>query len=179
VEARSLTKADFDAIVEIIDSWWGGATRNLVHPIYFYELGAMSRVVIEDDKLVGFVFGFLAPHDPPVGYVHVVGVHPDYRRRGVGKFVHDFFEEECRRHGASMIKAITAVGDEGSVSFYRNIGWDITEVADYAGPGRPRIVFSKHLRLARPSALTSPAHPPGCASTTARAILCARDRGRG
>jgi GNAT superfamily N-acetyltransferase len=73
-------------------------------------------------------------------------VHPEHRRRGVSKFAHDYFEEECRRQGASMIKAITAVGDEGSVSFYRSIGWEIAEVPDYAGAGRPRLVFSKHLR---------------------------------
>lgn len=146
MQARPLTKTDFDTIVEVIDTWWGGATRNVVHPIYFYELGEMSRVVVEGETLIGFVFGFLAPHDPPVGYVHVVGVHPEHRRRGVGAFIHAYFEEECRKKGAAVVKAITAVGDAGSVGFYGRIGWNTAEVPDYAGPGRPRLVFTKQLR---------------------------------
>ncbi len=81
---RPLTKADYDEIVQVIDRWWGGPTSALAHPIFFYELGRMARVVESDGLLVGFLFGFICP-DAEVGYVHLVGIHPDYRRRGVGQ----------------------------------------------------------------------------------------------
>jgi len=41
------------------------------------------------------------------------------------------------------MKAITTLGNEGSQIFHQVLGWDMGEVENYAGPGRPRIVFSK------------------------------------
>jgi hypothetical protein len=41
------------------------------------------------------------------------------------------------------MKAITTLGNEGSQVFHQALGWDMVEIEDYAGPGRPRIVFSK------------------------------------
>jgi len=144
MQTRPLTKADYDQIVQVIDRWWGGPTSALAHPMFFYELGRLARVVESDGILVGFLLGFICP-DASVGYVHLVGIHPDYRRRGVGKLLYNAFEEDCAREGCRRLKAITTLGNEGSVRFHAAQGWSMAEVEDYAGPGRLRIVFTKDL----------------------------------
>src|SRR5438445_13861606 len=87
--SRSITKADFDRIVQVVDHWWEGPIAVLVHPMFFHEFGKYARVVEDthrNDKFVGFLLGFIVPEDdgtPPCGYVHLVGVEPSYRRKGV------------------------------------------------------------------------------------------------
>jgi len=77
--------------------------------------------------------------------VHLVGIHPDYRRRGVARMLYTAFEDDCRRAGSLLLKAITTLGNEASLSFHHALGWTSSEVEDYAGPGRMRIVFTKLL----------------------------------
>ncbi len=144
MKTRPLKKTDYDEIVREIDRWWGGPTTALAHPMFFYELGDLARVVEDEGSLVGFLFGFLCP-DGKTGYVHLVGIHPDYRRRGVARLLYTAFEDDCRRAGFRTLKAITTLGNESSVSFHRALGWNAAEVEDYAGPGRMRIVFTKGL----------------------------------
>ena len=146
MHARPMTKRDFDQIVQVIDDWWGGLTRNLAQPVFFYELPDMNRVVDLDGRLAGFLFGFLTPTDPPVAYVHLVGVNPDFRRKGVGRFLYTWFEGEARSRGCDAVKATTTLGNEGQLLFHQALGYDAHEIADYAGPGRARIVFTKKLR---------------------------------
>lgn len=143
---RPLTKADYDTIVTVIDDWSGGLSRNLAHPIFFHELGEMNRVV-DDGRggVEGFMFAFLPHTAPPIGYIHLVGVHPDARRRGAGRALYAWFEGEARNRGCVSVKGITTLGNEASILFHRAIGWEAYEVADYAGPGRPRIVLTKTL----------------------------------
>lgn len=142
---RPLGKQDYDHMVQVIDRWWGGPTSALAHPIFFYELGQMARVAEDDGILVGFLLGFVAPGPPKVGYVHLVGIHPDYRRRGVGKILYRSFEDDCRAAGCSQLKAITTASNEGSISFHQAMGWTDERIEDYAGPARPRVVFHKVL----------------------------------
>lgn len=144
MKTRPITKVDYDEIVREIDRWWGGPTTALAHPMFFYELGDLARVVEDDGEVVGFLFGFLCP-DGRTGYVHLIGIHPDYRRRGVARMLYTAFEEDCRRAGYRRLKAITTLGNEASVSFHRALGWEAAEIEDYAGPGRMRIVFTKAL----------------------------------
>ncbi len=142
---RPLEKRDYDLIVQVIDRWWGGPTSALAHPIFFYELGDMARIVEDNGMMVGFLLGFIArsKQGGDVGYVHLVGIHPDHRRRGVGRLLYEAFEQDCRKAGATRMKAITTLGNEGSQLFHQVLGWDMVEIEDYAGPGRPRIVFAK------------------------------------
>lgn len=144
METRPLVKADFDQIVSVIDHWWGGPTSALAHPMFFYELGRLARVVEEDGSLAGFLLGFVC-QESRVGYVHLVGIAPDFRRRGVARLLYSSFEDDCRRDGCEKLKAITTHGNEGSVRFHQALGWSMAEVEDYAGPGRLRIVFTKSL----------------------------------
>jgi GNAT superfamily N-acetyltransferase len=144
METRPLTKADYDQIVGVIDHWWGGPTTALAHPMFFYELGRLARVVTVDGELVGFLLGFVCV-DASVGYVHLVGIHPSHRRRGVARLLYTSFEEDCQREGCKRLKAITTLGNEGSVRFHQALGWSMAEIEDYAGAGRTRIVFTKDL----------------------------------
>lgn len=147
---RPLIKQDYDHIVQVIDRWWGGPTSALAHPLFFYELGQLARVVEHEATLVGFLFGFLAqsPNEDSasrVGYVHLVGIHPDFRRRGVGKVLYQAFEEDCRAQGCSALKAVTTPGNEASVAFHHAMGWTSGLIENYAGPGRTRVVLQKAL----------------------------------
>ena len=142
---RGITKRDFDYIVSVLDRWWGGPSSERAHPVFFYELGEQALIAEEDDEVVGFLLVFVSPQDPPVAYVHLVGIHPDHRRRGVGKRLYGHFTERARAAGAQPIKAITTVGNEGSVRFHEALGFEVSQDGDYAGPGRSRVVFSKAL----------------------------------
>ena len=79
------------------------------------------------------------------GYVHLVGIHPEYRRRGVGRMLYETFTEACRAADCVRMKAITTLGNEGSQRFHLALGWEAQEIEDYAGPARKRIVFMKDL----------------------------------
>ncbi len=148
--SRLLGKADYDYIVGVIDKWWGGPTTALAHPIFYYELGELARVVEADGRVVGFLLGFIAPRASdagrgPVGYVHLVGIDPDFRRQAVGTLLYRSFEDACRRAGCTLLKAITTLGNDGSVRFHEALGWGTATVDDYAGTGRSRLVFTKPL----------------------------------
>ena len=139
---RACTKTDYDYIVRIIDEWWGGPTSALAHPIFFHELGATAMVVEQDDQLVGFLFGFTSPRGP-TGYVHLVGIHPDFRRRGVASALYKGFEAACVEEGCNQMKAITTTGNAGSIRFHEAMGWQTERDPDYAGRGRARVIFTK------------------------------------
>lgn len=146
MRTRRITKADFDRIVEVIDHWWGGPISTFAHPIFFYELGAHALIAEDPEEgMIGFLLGFVAQEPERTGYVHLVGIHPEFRRRGVGRLLYQTFTEECRTAGCTRMKAITTVGYEGSMKFHVAMGWESSEVQDYAGPGRARLVFARQL----------------------------------
>jgi GNAT superfamily N-acetyltransferase len=145
MEPKPITKEDYDHIVRVIDAWWGGPNRELAHPIFFYELSNMARKVEDRGVMVAFLLGFITPSSPPIGYVHMVGIHPSYRRKGLGKLLYSWFEKEARDKGCKQAKAITTLGNEGSLLFHQAVGWDALEDPNYAGPGRARVVFRKNL----------------------------------
>ena len=101
---------------------------------------------LEDgDQLVGFLLGLHSSGTPPTAYIHLVGTHPDHRRRGVGHDLYGTFCERARAAGVPRAKAIAAVGHEGPIRFHQALGFHGTEDPNYAGRGRARMVFIKDL----------------------------------
>ncbi|MDP3220423.1 MAG: GNAT family N-acetyltransferase [Deltaproteobacteria bacterium] len=143
METRDMTQEDFGRIVSVIDRWWGGPTSALAHPLFFHELGDDALVVEDEDRIVGFLLGFLTAHG--TGYVHLVGIDNDHRRRGVGRKLYESFSARMQRRSAQRMKAITTVGNQGSIEFHRALGYRVELVTDYAGPGRDRYVFTREL----------------------------------
>jgi GNAT superfamily N-acetyltransferase len=143
--ARPLEKTDYDQIVTVIDKWSGGPSAVLAHPVFFHELGTLAKVVEHEGSLVGFLFGFISERKPTQGYIHVFGIHPEYRRRGVGKALFSSFEQDCREKSCIFLRSITLPGNDNVVSFHLSQGFTSSVIDDYAGPGRPRVVFEKRL----------------------------------
>jgi GNAT superfamily N-acetyltransferase len=141
---RGITKRDYDYIVSVLDAWWGGPSSERASPFFFHELGEYAFIAEEDERVVGFLLGLMLPARG-LGYVHLVGIDPLYRRNGVGKLLYQHFTDACKRAGLLQIKAIGMVGHEGSRQFHTAQGFEAGEMADYAGPGRARIVYTKAL----------------------------------
>ena len=95
--------------------------------------------------LVGFLLGLHTRSEPATGYIHLVGIHPDHRRRGVGHDLYQRFCENARAAGLQRVKAIAAVGHEGPIRFHLAQGFQGVEDPNYAGRGRARMVFIKDL----------------------------------
>jgi GNAT superfamily N-acetyltransferase len=141
---RGITKRDYDYIVSVLDAWWGGPSSERASPFFFHELGEYAFIAEEDERVVGFLLGLMLP-TRGLAYVHLVGIDPLYRRNGVGKLLYQHFTDACKRASLQQIKAIGMVGHEGSRQFHTAQGFEASEVADYAGPGRARIVYTKAL----------------------------------
>lgn len=143
---RPITKNDFDHIISVLDAWWGGPSGERLHPAFFHELGKHALIAEkpaeEQTQLIGFLFGFMN-QSHQTGYIHLVGIHPDHRKKSVGKALYTNFIEQCKNQKIYTIKAITHVGNETSIGFHKAMGFSVTEERDYAGKGRPRIVFLK------------------------------------
>ncbi|MBC7171454.1 MAG: GNAT family N-acetyltransferase [Polyangiaceae bacterium] len=145
MDIRGITKADYDHLVMVLDRWWGGPSGQHAHPMFLYELGEYALVAEERGEIVGFLLGFITRGGAPTGYIHLVGIHPEHRRHGVGKALYDRFMKTCEATGVRRLKTISAVGYEGPLAFHRALGFDAHEDPDYAGPGRGRVVFTKDL----------------------------------
>ena len=141
---RAIEKSDYDYLVSVLDRWWGGPAGQRAHPYFFYELGDFALIAESDERVVGFLLGFITPAKD-TGYVHLVGIDPEYRRRHVGRQLYARFEARCRMESVPRLKAIAAVGNEPSVRFHEALGFTAEEVADYAGPDRARMIFTKTL----------------------------------
>ena len=85
---RQCTKEDYDQIItDMADFWNNGhidSLRRLHNPIFFYEFGNTAFVVKEDEKVIGYIFGFYS-QTTPTAYVKFVGVRASHRKRGVGR----------------------------------------------------------------------------------------------
>ncbi|MFG2790928.1 GNAT family N-acetyltransferase [Streptomyces sp. NPDC048419] len=96
-----------------------------------------------DDGILGYLIGFVTP--ARTGYVHLIATRDDARGTGLGRELYAAFTEAARQQGAVRLKAITSLGNTGSVAFHRSLGFDVRVEEDYNGPGEDRVVFSRAL----------------------------------
>jgi ribosomal protein S18 acetylase RimI-like enzyme len=141
------TTDDYTAIVGSLGDYWGERDmREQHHPMFIHEFGDTALVIRDENgDVAAYLFGFVAPTG--VGYVHLIGVRADSRRAGLGRRLYGEFEPLARRRGATALKAITTPTNQASIAFHRALGMAAEEIADYAGTGHPRVVFSRNLSV--------------------------------
>ena len=125
---RSAGESDHLELVRSLDDWWGRPTRQRLPRLWFEHFTGTS-LVAEDERgrLVGFVVGFVSPDRPDEAYLHLLGVAPGRRRRGVGRMLWEAFAGRVRDRGARRVTTIAWPGDPIGIAFLRGIGFHVDE----------------------------------------------------
>lgn len=151
---RNIKSEDFDKITPILRDWWGG--RDMSLPRLFFDHFQNTSFVMEDNnKIIGFLIGFLSQSKQQEAYIHFVGVDPNFRNRKIANKLYNFFIEEVRKKGVNKLTCITSIVNKKSIAFHTRIGFDIVpgdKVIDgisvhsnYDLKGESRVLFVKQL----------------------------------
>ena len=114
-----------------------------------------SFIIEKGDNLTAFLIGFLSQSNVNEGYIHLVGVHPDYRGIGLGEFLYHRFFQICKENNRDTIRSCTSPVNKGSIEFHKKVGFNIlkgnAEVdsiqvsLDYNGPNDQKVLFEKKI----------------------------------
>jgi GNAT superfamily N-acetyltransferase len=156
VYIRHAEPSDYQPIISVINDWWGGRNMSDMLPkLFFIHFRETSFVAESSGKIVGFLIGFLSQSFQDEAYVHFVGVHPDYRRMGLGRTLYERFFEVARNLSRTVVRCVTSPVNEESIAFHLRIGFNIERsetiiegifvTKNYDGHSGDRVLFSKTL----------------------------------
>jgi GNAT superfamily N-acetyltransferase len=120
---RSAEPEDAIAVSRALDQWWEQRLEHCVRPQLFEHLGDTTVIVEARGELIGFLVGWLSQRFPEAAYVHFMGVHPDYRRLGLGLELYRRFAALARDRGRTLLMAETGAFNGRSIAFHRSIGF--------------------------------------------------------
>ena len=87
-----------------------------------------SVVAVEDGNIVGAI---LCGHDGRRGCLYHVCVHPDHRRRGIGKAMVVFCMNALKKEKISKVSLIAFTANDIGNAFWNTIGWTRREDLNY------------------------------------------------
>ena len=154
---RNAEAGDYQAIINVLDEWWGGRQMASMLPkLFFVHFRPTSFVAEDNDLIVGFVIGFVSQTLRYEGYIHFLGVHPDFRKQGLGRRLYERVFDSMLGAGCRIVRCVTSPVNKGSIAFHMNMGFDpensgtiidgIPVFEDYDGVGEDRVLFSKVLK---------------------------------
>jgi predicted GNAT superfamily acetyltransferase len=103
---RTAVPADYDAIVAVVDEWWGRPMVSKLPRLFLDHFCDTSFVIEDEAGLAAFLIGFLSPSYPEIAYIHFVAVRPDLRTAGLGRRMYEDFFTLARTEGRSTAEAI-------------------------------------------------------------------------
>ena len=159
---RHLTEDDHPPIVGLVDEWFAGQrVRHLVVRAWFRHFASTSWVAEDGEgRPVGVLLGYRSPDHPDEAVVHLVGVHPNHRRRGIGRALVEAFLAHVEPAGAATVTAVAWPDQPIAVAFFGAVGFRPDEgpgtqnlygtraFPDYDGQGEDRVVFVRRIRVA-------------------------------
>ncbi|MGW8301788.1 MAG: GNAT family N-acetyltransferase [Desulfobacterales bacterium] len=153
---REAKPSDHAGVIAALQNWWGGRDLSAMLPkLFLNHFNDTSLVVEKEDRMVGFLIGFVSPSLKNEAYVHFMGVHPDFRKKGIGTTLYEHFFEICRKYGRNIVRACTSPVNRGSVEFHKRIGFELEPgddeidglpvTSDYNRPGDHKVRFTKFI----------------------------------
>lgn len=132
-EARVMTIEDYSQVFNLWMSIKGFAMKSLDDSFegvsMFLKRNPLTSVVaVEDGRIVGSI---LCGHDGRRGCMYHVCVHPDYRRRGIGKEMVVFAMNALKRENISKVSLIAFTKNDIGNAFWNTIGWTKREDLNY------------------------------------------------
>lgn len=96
---------------------------------YVHYGTAWPRLILDDDRVVGFVMGGFDPENEIDAFragIWRLNISADEQGRGYGRFAVEAVAAEARRRGQKRITVLWVQGDGGPEGFYLRIGFTPT-----------------------------------------------------
>jgi ribosomal protein S18 acetylase RimI-like enzyme len=117
---------DYERLMAVLPSWWDGCDlREQLPWVFFLHFRTTSIVVEHEDRIVGFLIGFLCADHADEAYVHFVGVAPEWRRVGLARDLYRRFCSLARGGGRTVVRSVTAPVNDGSIAFHTALGFSM------------------------------------------------------
>ena len=154
---RAATEADHGWVTAVADEWFAGRrVRHLLPRAWFRHFGSTSVVATDaTGHPCGILVGFLSPDHPAEAVIHLLAVHPNQRRRGIGRELVEAFRAGAAAHGRSVLTTVCWPDEPGALGFLRAVGfvpdtgpdtrrvYGQPAVPDYDGDGEDRVVLRR------------------------------------
>ena len=133
MQIRVMTIEDYEAVYALWMSIKGFAIRSVDDSkegvALFLKRNPSTSVVAESDgKIVGAI---LCGHDGRRGCLYHVCVHPDHRRRGIGRSMVVFAMNALKAEHISKVSLIAFTANDIGKAFWKTIGWTRREDLNY------------------------------------------------
>lgn len=133
MQIRVMTTEDYEAVHALWMTIKGFAIRSVDDSREgverFIKRNPDTSVVAEEDgKIVGAI---LCGHDGRRGCLYHVCVHPDHRRRGIGKSMVVFCMNALKKEKINKVSLIAFTANDIGNAFWRTIGWTRREDLNY------------------------------------------------
>lgn len=156
VTIRNGRSSDHENVVSVMPEWWDGRDLSAsVLKIFFIHFNNTTYIAEINENLVGFLVGFMSQSEENVGYIHFVGIHPKYRKTGLGRLLFHRFYEACKTNNRSIVKSCTSPINKLSIHFHQRMGFAIEPgdgiidgvpvTLNYLGKNNPKVLFRKDL----------------------------------
>lgn len=156
INIRPAGPSDYQSVISVINDWWDGRNvRDMLPRLFFTHFTGTSLVAENGGNVIGFLIGFLSQTYPDQAYIHFIGIHPDYRKHGLARDLHERFYAVARQRGRRSVRCVTSPVNKSSIAFHLRMGFSIApgnKVVDgipvtenYDGPGGDRVLFEKLL----------------------------------
>ena len=156
IHIRHIEPSDYPSIIFVVNEWWGGRSMaDMLPKLFFVHFRQTSFVAEHSGNVVGFLVGFVSQTFRSEAYIHFAGVHPEFRKRGLGCALYERFFEVVKKEGCDVVRCVTSPVNEGSVSFHLRMGFTmepskrsiegIPIAENYDGKGEDRVLFYKRL----------------------------------
>ncbi|MBM7583698.1 ribosomal protein S18 acetylase RimI-like enzyme [Bacillus pakistanensis] len=156
MKIRTVKDSDYDLISPLINEWWGGRQMSDMLPrLFFTHFQDTSFIAEKNGEITGFLIGFLSQSHRQEGYIHFVGVDPDYRNKNIANNLYHEFSVMMKKKKRTIIRCVTSPINKGSIAFHQKMGFEIIKGdtlvngvsvhSNYDGENGDRVLFIKKI----------------------------------
>jgi len=86
-----------------------------------------ATLLFETQRIIGFCSISIDETDPSLGEVHMIGLHPEYRRKQLGNLLLGRALSELEDFGANKFKLTVAAKNMDALHLYEKFGFQIVD----------------------------------------------------
>ena len=133
ITVRRMRTQDGDAVLRINEKITGRPHEaqwesRIIEHLSANPLGCL--VAEEEGTIVGFILGSIRGWEfgiPKTGWIEIVGVAPEFHKKGVAKALIGKLHVYFRNHNVLRVMTMVNWNDGGLVSFFRAVGFERSE----------------------------------------------------